>query len=151
LARARLLACAAGAGADLLGVEMLTTLLDPAKWQVQLLGHESLASDVLAAAAETSPAVICVGSLPPGGLAHTRYLCKRLRARFPAAKIVVGRWGLKGDVEENRERLQEAGADLVATTLAETRDQLTTWWPVLQGEQPAAPANGEARRQAAAV
>ena len=151
LARARLLACAAGAGADLLGVEMLTALLDPARWDVELLGLESLTSDVLAAAAENSPAIICIGSLPPGGLAHSRYLCKRLRARFPGVKIVVGRWGLKGDVEQNREQLREAGADLVATTLADTRDQLNTWLPILGGEQSRAAEHGEARRQAAAV
>ena len=63
----------------------------------------------------------------PGGLAHTRYLCKRLRARFPAVRIIVGRWGLKGDADANREQLQDAGADLAATTLLETRDQLTAW------------------------
>ena len=87
---------------------MLTALLDPARWDVQMLGAESLTSDVLAAA-ENGPAVVCVGSLPPGGLAHSRYLCKRLRARFPGVKIVVGRWGLKGDAEQNREQLREAG------------------------------------------
>jgi len=150
LARVRLLACAAGAGADLLGVEMLTALLDPTRWDVEMLGPESLTSDVLAAA-ENGLAMICIGSLPPGGLAHSRYLCKRLRARFPGVKIVVGRWGLKGDVEPNREQLREAGADLVATTLADTRDQLNTWLPILSGEQSRVSENGEARWQAAVV
>jgi len=103
------------------------------------------------AAAENGLAMICIGSLPPGGLAHSRYLCKRLRARFPGVKIVVGRWGLKGDVEPNREQLREAGADLVATTLADTRDQLNTWLPILSGEQSRVSENGEARWQAAVV
>ncbi|HEX5269411.1 MAG TPA: AI-2E family transporter, partial [Gemmataceae bacterium] len=149
--KARLLACAAGASADLLGVEMLAALLDPVKWDVELLGPEVLTSEVLAEAADNRSAVICVGSLPPGGLAHTRYLCKRLRARFPRVKIVVGRWGLQGDVEENRERLLEAGADLVATTLSETRDQLNTWMPILTGEQSRASGDGDPGRRMVAV
>jgi hypothetical protein len=53
--------------------------------------------------------------LPPGGLAHTRYLCKKLRARFLKVKIVVGRWGLNDNVEANRKQLQDDGADLTAT------------------------------------
>jgi hypothetical protein len=49
-----------------------------------------------------------------------------LRARFPKVKIIVGRWGLTDTVEANREELQDAGADLMATTLMETRSQLTS-------------------------
>ncbi len=71
--------------------------------------------------------------------------------RFPGLKIVVGRWGLKGDIEENGEQLREAGADLVAMTLADTRDQLNTWLPVLGGEQSRASELADARRQALAV
>jgi len=66
-------------------------------------------------------------------------------------KIVVGRWGLKGDIEPNREQLHEAGADLMATTLADTRDQLNTWLPILGGEQSRASELGDARREAVAV
>ena len=78
--------------------------------------------------------------MPPGGLAHTRYLCKRLRARFPEVKIIVGRWGLKNYLEDNQEQLRQAGADLMATTLLETRQHLQAWSPVLaqQERQPAA-------------
>jgi len=82
--------------------------------------------------------------LPPGGLAHTRYLCKRLRARLPQARIVVGRWGLKGNTEENREQLQAAGADQVETTLLETRTHLIAWLPVLTHKGAKASADGAA-------
>jgi predicted PurR-regulated permease PerM len=149
--KVRIVACGADGGADVLGVEMLTKLLDPARWEVERLGEAALTSDVLAAVADTNPAIICVGSLPPGGLAHARYLCKRLRARFPEVKILVGRWGFKGDAEPNREQLREAGADLVATTLAEARDQLSTWLPVLGSVLPQPREGGNVRRQVAAV
>ena len=81
---------------------------------------------VLAGVAEKEPAMVCISSLPPGGLAHTRYLCKRLRASFPKLKIVVGRWGLKNDIEKNQQQLQEAGADLVGVNLLETRNQINS-------------------------
>jgi hypothetical protein len=96
---------------------------------------EMLSAELVALAGEKEPAVVCIGALPPGGLAHTRYLCKRLRARLPNAKIVVGRWGLKGNVEQNQEQLREAGADQVETTLLETRRHLSTWLPVLAHEK----------------
>ena len=110
---------------------MLRQLLDPAKWVVEIAAVETLTADLVAQVAEQAPALVCIGALPPGGLAHTRYLCKKLRARFPEVKIVVGRWGLTGGVEANREQLQDAGADLTATTMLETRSQLNSLLPIL--------------------
>ena len=48
---------------------------------------------------------------------------------------MVGRWGLTDGVEANREQLRDAGADLMATTLRETRGQLNSLLPVLMQEQ----------------
>jgi hypothetical protein len=122
----RILACPARDQADRLALEMLRQLLDPTKWTVEIAAVETLTVDLVAQVAEQPPALVCIGALPPGGLAHTRYLCKKLRARFPKVKIIVGRWGLTDTVEANREELQDAGADLMATTLMETRSQLTS-------------------------
>jgi len=131
----RVLACPARDQADRLALEMLRQLLDPAKWVVEIAAVETMTADLVAQVAEQAPALVCIGALPPGGLAHTRYLCKKLRARFPEVKIVVGRWGLTGNVEENREQLQDAGADLTATTILETRSQLNSLLPILTQEQ----------------
>ena len=131
----RVLACPARDQADRLALEMLRQLLDPAKWAVEIAAVETMTADLVAQVAEQTPALVCIGALPPGGLAHTRYLCKKLRARFPEVKIVVGRWGLTGDVEANREQLQDAGADLTATTMLETRSQLNSLLPILTQEQ----------------
>jgi predicted PurR-regulated permease PerM len=131
--RVRLLGCPARDEEDRLALEMLRQLLDPARWDVEVTGLETLTAELLVQAADKAPAVICVAALPPGGLAHTRYLCKRLRQRLPEVKIVVGRWGLRGNVEQNVEQLREAGADQIDTTLLETRDRLNAWLPVLAG------------------
>jgi predicted PurR-regulated permease PerM len=138
----RILGCPGHDEADGLALEMLRHLLDPARWKVEVLSIEMLSAELVALAGEKEPAVVCIGALPPGGLAHTRFLCKRLRARLPGAKVVVGRWGLRGNVEQNREQLQEAGADLVETTLVETRNHLTAWLPVLTLQEAKTAADG---------
>jgi hypothetical protein len=71
------------------------------------------------------PPLVCIAALPPGGLAQARYLCKRLRAVSPGLKIVVGRWTFTGELDETRDSLRSAGADQVAVSLCETRDQIT--------------------------
>jgi hypothetical protein len=112
---------------------------------MEILSMEMLSAELVTLAGVKAPAVVCIGALPPGGLARTRYLCKRLRARLPDAKIVVGRWGLKDSVEQNEEELLEAGADHVETTLHETRTHLNTWLPVLSQEEVKPTLNGAAK------
>jgi len=134
LTRIHILACPASGHADRLALEMLRQLLNPALWDVEVTAPETLTAELVAHVTEEKSALICVGALPPGGLAHTRYLCKRLRGRLPKLKIIVGRWGLRDDVDANRDQLQEAGADLISTTLQETRKQLNDWLPILAYE-----------------
>jgi predicted PurR-regulated permease PerM len=138
--KVRVLCCPARDEEDQLALEMLRQLLEPGRWEVEVTPAEMLTAEMVQEAAESGPALVCVGSLPPGGLAHSRYLCKRLRSRFPDVKIVVGRWGLKGNAEQNREQLRAAGADEVETTLTETRNRLRAWLPVLEDEPAQTPA-----------
>jgi predicted PurR-regulated permease PerM len=142
--KVRILGCPGHDEGDALALEMLRQLLDPARWEMEILSIDMLSAESVDRAGDKEPAVVCIGALPPGGLAHTRYLCKRLRARLPAARIVVGRWGLKDDVEQNLEQLHEAGADQVETTLLETRTHLSTWLPVLGHKGVEMGANGAA-------
>ena len=150
--RTRLVALPARDEADALALEMLQQLLDPRKWEfvvatVEMLSSEALSTALVSLAAETKPALICIGSLSPGGLARSRYLCKRLRTRLRKAKIIVGRWGLKGNLEQNREQLREAGADHVETTLLETRNQLVAWLPSLSQQHGETLANGAVKQK----
>ena len=118
----RIIGCPARDEADELALLMFRPLLDFTRYDMELMAHETLISEVVAVTAEKSPALICIASLPPGGLAQTRYLCKRLRARLPGVKIVVGRWGRES--EDSSTVLHSAGADRIGTTLIETRDQM---------------------------
>ena len=126
--------------ANELALLMFWQLLDPARYELALLAHETLTSEAIEQVAEKSPALVCIASLPPGGLAQTRYLCKRLRKRFPNLKIIVGRWGSRN--ENNGNSLLAAGADKVGTTMVETRDQviqLSQSVPLMQQTTPCSP------------
>ncbi len=127
--RVRLLACPCRGETDALALEMLRQLLDPSRWEVEIASIDMLSSEIVDKALHADPPVICIGSVPPGGLARTRYLCKRLRAQLPQARIVVGRWGQRGDDAHMLRLLEEAGADQVETTLLGTRNHLNAWLP----------------------
>ena len=116
----RILACAARDEADVLALHMFRQLLDSSRYELEVMSVV-LASEVVARIAEQSPAVIFIATVSPGGLAQTRYLCKRLRARFPNPKIAIGRWGMGS---EDQEKILFAGADRVGTTMIESREQM---------------------------
>ena len=91
----RIFGCPAHDAADQAALEMLQNLLDPDRWNLEVIAPETLTAELLEKVAEEQPALVCLVATPPGGLAHTRYLCKRLRARFPDFKILVCRWGAR--------------------------------------------------------
>jgi predicted PurR-regulated permease PerM len=121
LPKVPVLGCPAQDEADELALLMFRQLLDSTRYEVEIMSDAMLTAEVVARIGEKSPAMICIAALPPGGLAQTRYLCKRLRARFPNVKIAVGRWGM-GSEDSNSILL--AGADRVGTTMIETREQI---------------------------
>src|SRR5262249_4584280 len=96
---------------------------------LHLLSVDSLSSEVVSAIEKDPPALVIIASLPPGGLAQARYLCKRLRARFPELPVLVGRWGLTENQDQARKRLLAAGATDVAFTLDASRAQVM---PIVQ-------------------
>ena len=111
--------------ADALALLMLQHLLDPSRYEIEQLSTSMLTAEVVSRVQESQVQLICLGGLAPGGLARTRYLCKRLRTHFPALKIVVGRWGSIGNSQDSQELLHQAGASAVGTTLHDTCTQLT--------------------------
>jgi len=121
LPKVSILGCSAQDEADELALLMFRQLLDSTKYEVEIISNAVLTSEVVALIGEKSPAMICIAAIIPGGLAQARYLCKRLRARFPNLKIVVGRWGTE---TEDSNSIVLAGADKVGTTIVETREQI---------------------------
>jgi uncharacterized membrane protein len=127
----RLLGVAARDENDAVALRMLRHLLQTESCELDIVGPEVLSSELLAQIEEKEPAAICIAALPPGGLARARYLCKRLRKRFPRLQILVGRWGLNVPVKNPWKSLRAAGANQVKTGLLETRHELLAWRPAL--------------------
>ncbi len=115
------LGCPARDDTDEVGLEMLRQLLNPNRCTLEVASVEMLVSELVSQIVVNPPVAICIASLPPGGMSHARYLCKRLRDAAPDMQIIVGRWGPNGVSKLDRERLVAAGANSVTTTLLETR------------------------------
>jgi predicted PurR-regulated permease PerM len=105
--------------------EMLAQLFDAEAVQLESVGSSYLASETTAASsADTSsgsPDLVCVISVPPGGLAQARYICRRLRAKLPQTPILVIRPGAQARGEQSSRSLIEDGARQVCFTLEEAR------------------------------
>jgi predicted PurR-regulated permease PerM len=129
--KVRVFCCPVRDATDELALEMFRQLLDPARWEIDVASTEMLSAEMVARAEREQPALICLSALPPGGLSQTRYLCRRLRAKLPTARILIGRWGLTSNLEQNQEQLREAGADEVDATLLATRKFLRARYPLL--------------------
>jgi predicted PurR-regulated permease PerM len=84
----------------------------------------SLASEMVEAVEARQAHVVVVSALPPGAVSYSRYLCKRLHARYPEMLMAVGLWTLRSDMKKAKERITCAAQVQIATTLGEMLDQI---------------------------
>lgn len=120
----RILGCPAHDEADEIALQMLQHTLDSLRFAVEITRTALLTAEVLSLVEQTSPAVICIGLVPPGGFAQTRYVCKRLRISFPQLPIIIGCWGSTAEEEEHLTLLRLDSLTYIGTTLLETRHQI---------------------------
>jgi predicted PurR-regulated permease PerM len=130
------LGCPTGDRGEELALQMLGHLLHAAPCRFQVLSAETLSGEVTALVRQQRPAAVCLAFMPSQGFAHVRFLCKRLRSSFPELQILVGCWGLMGDVDHARERLLHAGASDVHFGLVKTRDALLALTRVCTTREP---------------
>ena len=129
---------------DALALEMVQRRLDPAGYRMEVGAAAMLTAEVVAWVEQHRTGVLCIGTVAPGGLSQARLLCKRLRSRYPALKIVVGRFGLHDEMDADRRHLLAAGADHVETTAADTQRTLMQLLPPPRGgAAPAPPGSAE--------
>ncbi len=126
-----IIGCPGHGEGDRLALEMLGHLLDPVKWKIELVAPRTLVAELIEHISARRPSLVCIANVTPGGLAHTRYLSKRLKARFPDLRILICRWGLEAAGRGDPGGLKKAGAETVTASLAETRERLTSLLPVL--------------------
>ncbi len=82
------------------------------------------AVELVSLMADRAFSVVCFADLPPSSSSKTRYLVRRLRSALPELRIAVGRWAPSALADESTQLLRDTGANLVASTLVETRTYL---------------------------
>src|SRR6185503_7701580 len=122
--RERIAGVAVEADADELALEMLGMLLDATPVAIELAPARLLSSELVTFLAQGRYRIVCIADLPPSRPSKARYLVRKLRAALPELTIVVGRWAPPAMADESSQSLLEAGANHVASTLLETRDEL---------------------------
>ena len=118
----RVLGYASNGVADELALAMLAHLLDDLPVVVEITKTRMLAAELVSMVQERGVSVVCLADLPPSPSSKTRYFVKRLRDAFPELRILVGRWAPPSLADESTQALRDAGANHVASTLAQTRE-----------------------------
>ncbi len=117
----RVLGYATNGVADELALTMLAHVLDDLPMAVEITKTRMQASELVSLVHEQGFSVVCIADLPPSPPSKTRYLVKRLRAALPEVRILVGRWAPPALADESTQVLRDTGANLVASTLLESR------------------------------
>jgi predicted PurR-regulated permease PerM len=109
---------------DALPLSMLEALLDRSGIELTVLDGFTSPLQAAERLAELSPTFVIVSHVPAAGLTPTRYLVRRLRARFPNLQIIVGRWGQNRASASISAHLMSAGASRVVFSLDDARDMI---------------------------
>ena len=110
--------------ADELALTMLSHSIDELPIEIEVVNARLLASELVSLVREKGVSIVCLADLPPSPPTKTRYFVKRLHDALPELRIIVGRWAPTALADESVQPLKDAGATLVATTLADTRTYL---------------------------
>ncbi|AXK73487.1 AI-2E family transporter [Lysobacter sp. TY2-98] len=123
--RMRVLAIPLRDAVDDVAVAMLGKLVDMGRVDWVAASSAVLASDVVESIRSAQVDALVLVSVPPGGLAHVRYVIKRLGTELGNLPLVVVRPGLADDAQVRlRRELSELGVSRLATTLAGAASEL---------------------------
>jgi predicted PurR-regulated permease PerM len=129
----------ARADRDELAGAMLTQLLQQQGFSAQNGPGKLAAGELLDLVENSNVNAACISVVSPSTVIHARYICVKLRARFPQLKIVIGLWGTTQGLTDAARRLRDSGADEVVTTLADAVVQLAKHAPTLAEQMMPAP------------
>jgi len=110
--------------ADEIAGMMLAQLLQTRHCRVHAAIVTGMVSEMVELVEQHKADVVCISATPPAAVLHARYLCKRLRDRFPEVKLVIGLWNAKGDLTKSRERIGCGPTAQVVASMADARVQI---------------------------
>ncbi|NOT01715.1 MAG: AI-2E family transporter [Phycisphaerales bacterium] len=110
--------------ADEIAGLMLAQVLEGTGCTVHSVSVTALVGEMVDLVEQRKVDVVCISSTPPAAVMHARYLCKRLRGRFPEAELVVGLWNAQGDLDKAKDRIGCGAATHVVGTLADAQEHV---------------------------
>jgi predicted PurR-regulated permease PerM len=136
---------------DELAGTMLAQLLQQRGFEAASAPGKLVASELVSFAEKADVDIFCISVVVPSTIIHARYLCQKVRTKFPKMKIIVGLWGTTTENNaESAQRLRDSGADEVVVSLAEAVEQIIKSAPLLtEGMSPAPIPDDEEERLAA--
>ncbi len=120
----KVLGYAVNGGADEVALSMLMLCVEDLPVAIEITADRMQANELVALARDRKVSVIYFADLPPSPSSKTRYLLKRLHAALPEVHLAVGRWSPPALADESSQPLLDAGADHVASKLADSRKYL---------------------------
>jgi predicted PurR-regulated permease PerM len=122
--RQRILCLPARDQADEIAGMMLAQLLATGECLVQSVSFTAAAGELVDLVDGRKPDVVCISATPPAAVLHARYMCRRVRGRFPEVPVVVGLWNAQGDLSKAKTRIGGGATTHVVATLAEAQGQV---------------------------
>jgi len=110
--------------ADEIVAKMLAQLLELRGYCSFAGTTDQLASEMVEMVEENKAQIVAVSAMPPAAVAHARYLCKRLHARFADVRMIVGVWHAKADPDRIKQRIACEDTVHLATLLAQAQEQI---------------------------
>lgn len=136
---------------DELAGAMLTQLLQQQGFEAATAPGKLSAGELLGLVEKADVDVVCISVVTPSTIIHARYLCKKVRTRFPKVKIIIGLWGATENITEATGRLRDSGADEVVVSLAEALNQIAKTAPLLAEKMSQAPIPDDEEERLAAL
>jgi methylmalonyl-CoA mutase cobalamin-binding subunit/putative methionine-R-sulfoxide reductase with GAF domain len=137
---------------DELAGAMLAQLLQQRGFEATSAPGKLAAGELLGFAEKADVDVVCISVVAPSTIIHARYLCKKVRTKFPKVKIIVGLWGTTTENNaESPQRLRDSGADEVVVSLAEAVEKTANAAPLLVDEMSPAPIPDDETERLAAL
>jgi len=103
---------------------MLKQLLERRRYYAFTTSADSLASEMVQMIEKQNAQIVCVSAMPPAAVAHSRYLCKRIHARYPDISLAVGVWLTRSDPQKVKLRIGCTPTVQIVTTLAQAQEQI---------------------------
>ena len=103
-------------------------LTDEADIPSRVLPASAISLDALGRLDLSDVEVVCLSYFHPKPEVYARYVCRRLKRRFPKLKVVVGLWSQPSlKVDAGRDVARALAADAFASSISGARRHVETW------------------------